>query len=88
MTEFTCEQFAEQLFEFVEGHLADFALISIHAHLGQCPHCGRMVATYRATVLMTRALPRANAKLPEGMELRLRTKMFNLNNEVKSADQT
>ena len=72
MTEFTCEELIEQLLEFVEGQLDEPVLIAIQAHLGHCPHCGGVVATYRATVVVTRALPRCAPPLPAGFEMKLR----------------
>jgi anti-sigma factor RsiW len=72
MNPFTCQEFVEQVMDFLEGEVPDTLRITIEEHVGICSHCGQFLASYRATIVITRALPRATPPMPPELEARLR----------------
>lgn len=76
MNEFTCEDVVEFMIDFVDGDVTLIIKARIEEHLYICPHCGSRVALYKATLTITRALPKcAPIKLPDEVEARLRQKL-------------
>ncbi len=72
MTEVTCDEFVNQLMDFLDDELTESVRIAVQAHLSICTHCGGLMATYCATITITRSLPRCPAPLPASMEQKLR----------------
>lgn len=75
----TCRELHTVLYEFVGGELAAETRVSVEQHVAGCPHCGTFVETYRATVTLSRSLPR-EGRLPAGLEQRLRKMLDDLGN--------
>ena len=72
MSEMTCQDLEDALGDWFDGTLADTVLVVIEKHIGNCAHCGKQVALYRATVALCRQLPHAPEPLPEAFATRLR----------------
>ena len=72
MSEMTCQELEDILDEWLAGELADTVLVIVDKHLGNCAHCGKQVALYKATVAVCRALPRTPEVLSDGFAARLR----------------
>lgn len=67
----TCDEFSDRLSDFVNEELPIEIRATFEQHLVVCPHCGSLIATYRATITLVRALPRCDAQLPEPIQARL-----------------
>ncbi len=68
----TCVELVELIFEFVAEELDADCRAACEEHLCGCRTCVVSVELYRATVVVTRALPRCEAALPPGFEARMR----------------
>jgi anti-sigma factor RsiW len=76
-----CDDLLEQIMDFLDGEIPETIRIAIEAHLSICPHCGGIVATYRATITFSRSLPKCEKPLPEGVEARFRTMLAQMNRD-------
>ncbi len=74
-----CRELHAVLYEFVDGELAAETKLVIEQHVATCPHCGAYIETYRATVTMTRNLPKPKT-VPASMEQRLKKMLSDLGN--------
>lgn len=72
MTPLTCEQLADLLDDILNERVELHVRAEVEIHLGRCPHCGGLVAACRATITITRALPKSDPPLPADVEARLR----------------
>jgi len=81
MTDVTCDEFVNQLMDFLDDELTESVRIAIQAHLTICAHCGGLMATYCATITITRSLPRCSGPLPARFEEKLRAILAALPNE-------
>jgi predicted anti-sigma-YlaC factor YlaD len=68
----TCDRVIEQLLEFLEGDVEQHVHIAIEHHIGICPHCGGLLEQYRATIVITRSLPRCAPPIPPSLDAKLR----------------
>ena len=60
-----CERFVLDLLgDYVEGLLAPDIAAGLEKHLANCPPCRDYLATYRATISLTRSAPRHEIPLP------------------------
>jgi anti-sigma factor RsiW len=75
----TCRELHAVLYEFVGGELAAETRLSLESHVSTCTRCGAYVETYRATITMTRGLPRATT-VPPSLEQRLKKLLSELGN--------
>ena len=75
----TCRELHAVLYEFVGDELAAETRLTVEQHVSSCAHCGTYVETYRATITMTRSLPRASA-VPPSLEQRLKKMLSDLGN--------
>ena len=76
MTDLTCDDLQDLLGDLVAGDLAVDVVVIVERHLGTCPHCGGRLELYKATIILTRALPRNPDPLPPAVEARLRRRML------------
>jgi hypothetical protein len=65
---FTCREFVEVLFEFVEGELPDDKRQLAQTHLDACPPCVAYVQSYHVTVKICRKLEQRQP--PEALRVR------------------
>ncbi|MEK9659104.1 MAG: zf-HC2 domain-containing protein [Chloroflexota bacterium] len=56
-----CHGVQEHCSEFVDGELPPTMSAQFRAHMDACPDCNGFVATFRATVLTIRDLPRRSS---------------------------
>ncbi len=68
----TCEELVDLLIDFVGGDLEAAQRTALEQHLCGCKTCVVSVELYKATITVTRALPRCEAPLPPAVEARLR----------------
>ena len=71
MTPLTCDQLNDLLGDILNDEMELHVRAEVEIHLGVCPHCGGLVAACRATITVTRALPKCDP-LPADLEARLR----------------
>lgn len=67
----TCTELTELLLDYLEESLEDARRALCDTHMRGCPACGCLFETYRLTVRVARALPKATP-LPAAFEARLR----------------
>lgn len=67
-----CHECTDLITEYECGDLTVELRERVERHLHVCPYCVLMIEEYRATIRVTRALPKCEAALPEGFEARLR----------------
>ena len=72
MTELSCDDLQDLLGDLVADELTPEVIIVVERHLCDCPGCGGRLALYRATIILTRALPRHADPLPEAFAARMR----------------
>lgn len=72
MSDMTCQDLEDILDDWLAGELVDTVLIIVEKHLGECSHCGKQVALYRATVALCRRLPETPLPLSDEFASKLR----------------
>ena len=72
MTPLTCDDLTALLEDILNDEVELHVRADVEIHLGVCPHCGGLVAACRATITVTRALPKSEPPLPADLEARLR----------------
>lgn len=68
----TCTELTELMLDYLEESLEDARRTLFDTHVRGCAACGCLFETYRLTVRVARALPKA--PLPPAFEARLRLK--------------
>ena len=71
--EFDCEDVLENCSDYVDGGLTASVADKFRAHLETCTDCNTFHATFRATVLTLRDLPKKQA--PPGLREKLRARI-------------
>ncbi|OWK43623.1 anti-sigma factor family protein [Fimbriiglobus ruber] len=71
----SCQDVTDLLAEIFDRSLPVEVQTFVERHVHTCPDCGHRVDTYRATVVISRSLPKCDrlVPLPPAFEERLRT---------------
>jgi anti-sigma factor RsiW len=69
-SDINCRELVELLIDFVSEELEAERRALVERHLGECPPCAVYLETYRMTIRVTKALPKA-VPLPPELERRL-----------------
>jgi anti-sigma factor RsiW len=61
----TCQEINTFLLDYVDGTMPEALRREFERHLGICPDCAAYLATYRATIDLSRASEREGRDLPD-----------------------
>lgn len=72
VTDVSCEQAYDLLFDYIEGNLSEALRAGVERHISVCPPCLEFVNSYRKTPNLVREAVNAEA-VPEEVTQRLRS---------------